>query len=155
MAPKCIFCKSEFCDKATLNKHQKTSKYCIKIQLENDPNKIIDTDSNECTFCKKQLTTRYSLNTHLTTCKTKKKQEEKKNEILIIQKHNDKAMLEIQKEKDKALLDAQNQIQTLQKILENIATKAIDNKNINYDLSKTEVETKIEVIDNYKNTEIK
>jgi len=101
MAPTCIFCKSEFCDKATLNKHQKTSKYCIKIQLENDPTKIIDTNSNECTFCKKQLTTRYSLNSHLNICKAKKKQIEEENKLKSVEEKVEKLTQEIIQLKEK------------------------------------------------------
>ena len=103
MAPTCIFCKSEFCDKATLNKHQKTSKYCIKIQLENDPTKIIDTNSNECTFCKKQLTTRYSLNSHLNICKAKKKHVEEENKIKSVEEEVKKLKNEIIQLKEKPL----------------------------------------------------
>ena len=51
--PKCDFCKSDFHDKSTLNKHQRNSKYCIKIQLERDPTKLIEQIIFECDFCHK------------------------------------------------------------------------------------------------------
>ena len=98
MAPTCIFCKSEFCDKATLNKHQKTSKYCIKIQVEKEPNKSIERDVYECEFCKRQLTTKQTLNIHLNTCKERKcKDNLKDKEIEILQN----TFQTLKKEKDK------------------------------------------------------
>jgi hypothetical protein len=73
--PKCDFCKSDFHDKSTLNKHQRNSKYCIKIQLERDPTKLIEQIIFECDFCHKKLTSKYTLKSHLVICKTKLKQE--------------------------------------------------------------------------------
>ena len=97
----CVFCKSEFCDKSTLNKHQKTSKYCIKIQLKNDPTKIIDTTCNQCTFCTKKLTTRYSLNSHLNTCKVKKRVKEEENKLKSVEEKVEKLTQEIIQLKEK------------------------------------------------------
>lgn len=73
--PFCIYCKTDFHDKSTLNKHQRNSKYCIKIQLEQEPNKIIDQILFECDFCNKKLTSKVTLKSHLLICKIKLKRE--------------------------------------------------------------------------------
>ena len=70
----CVYCNSEFNNKCNLNKHQRTSKYCLKIQLEKNPNKIIERDTYDCEYCKRQLTSKFSLNSHLKICKVKKLQ---------------------------------------------------------------------------------
>jgi len=66
----CNYCNKELSDKSNLNKHQNTSKYCIKIQIQLEPDKTIE-NRFDCEFCKKILTTKYSLNKHLTICKSK------------------------------------------------------------------------------------
>ena len=71
---KCIYCDNIFYDKGNLNKHQRTSKYCIKIQLERDSK--IEHESYDCEYCKKKLTTKKSLNVHLKTCKIKLKEKD-------------------------------------------------------------------------------
>ena len=81
----CSYCKSEFYDKGNLNKHQRTSKYCIKIQLEKDPNSAVNHETYDCEYCNKKLTTKKSLKIHLETCKTKVKNEKhEENELKLI-----------------------------------------------------------------------
>lgn len=98
--PTCKYCKNDFCDKATLNKHQKTSKYCIKIQLQKEPDKVIDADINECNYCKKRLTTKTTLNSHMNICKVKKAQTEEENKLKSIEENIRKLNAEMTKLKE-------------------------------------------------------
>jgi len=68
----CDYCKNEFNNKSNLTKHQKTSKYCLKIQeqTKSKPEKIIFS----CEFCNKIISSKQMLNYHLKICKTKKKE---------------------------------------------------------------------------------
>ena len=77
--PICEFCKTELSDKSSLNNHQRTSKYCIKLRENNKNAKEIEHVSYDCEFCKKELSSKYRLNSHLTICKIKRKQDEGEN----------------------------------------------------------------------------
>jgi hypothetical protein len=63
----CKFCNKKFCSKSSLNNHQKTAKYCIKLQ---DDNLEIISNFN-CEFCNKNFTTKQVLLNHLYSCKNK------------------------------------------------------------------------------------
>jgi hypothetical protein len=76
--PVCTFCEKDFFEKCNLTKHQKTSKYCIKIQLKVDPTRQIEHEKNICEFCNKQVTTKDSLKKHMLTCKIKKEKDSTK-----------------------------------------------------------------------------
>jgi hypothetical protein len=87
--PICTFCKRSLFDKATLNKHQRTSKYCVKIQLETDPTKAIENEIYECEFCNRHLSAKCALKKHLLICKAKKKKDDEidiKTEVLNLKK---------------------------------------------------------------------
>ena len=99
----CCYCKSEFYDKCNLNKHQRTSKYCLKIQLEKEPDKINEIIEYHCDYCKKQLSTKYSLATHLNICKAKKKHVEEENKIKSVEEEVKKLKNEIIQLKEKPL----------------------------------------------------
>jgi hypothetical protein len=78
--PSCDFCHSDFNDKSTLNRHQRTSKTCIKIQEQQNPGKAIEKTIFTCDYCKKELSRAHTLKGHLIICKTKLKQEKEKEE---------------------------------------------------------------------------
>lgn len=66
----CQFCEKTYSSKSSLNKHQKTAKYCIKIQ-----NELKDPDSPEielnlfhCEYCGKNLTSKIRLQSHQESC---------------------------------------------------------------------------------------
>lgn len=85
--PTCNYCKMEFDNKSNVNKHQKTSIYCIKIQNEQDPSKKIEMVLHECEFCKRQLSTKYALQKHLIRCKIKnKKMKNEESELILVKK---------------------------------------------------------------------
>jgi hypothetical protein len=73
----CQFCKSKFYDKSALNKHQKKTKYCLRIQ-DKDLNKESKIKKFECEKCKKELSTKQRLQSHLTSCKSKNSKEMQK-----------------------------------------------------------------------------
>ena len=128
----CCYCKKIFSNKFTLNTHQKTTKYCLKLQ-----NTEIEKNNFECNYCKKILYTNQHLSTHLNICKEKeiyekiqeqlKKQEKNYKDQLKKQEKNYKDQLEKQEKFYKEQLEKQeeqNKILLLK--LEKIANKAID-----------------------------
>ena len=128
----CCYCKKNFSNKFTLNTHQKTTKYCLKLQ-----NTEIEKNNFECNYCKKILYTNQHLSTHLNICKEKeiyekiqeqlKKQEKNYKDQLKKQEKNYKNQLEKQEKFYKEQLEKQeeqNKILLLK--LEKIANKAID-----------------------------
>ena len=83
----CCYCKKNFSNKSTLNTHQKTTKYCLKIQnAETELNKF------NCNYCKKILTTKQHLSIHLTTCKEKEIQDRLNEEFKIKEKQYQKQL---------------------------------------------------------------
>ena len=70
----CEFCNKEFSNKSNLSIHQKTTKFCLKIQQEKTNNVNINEDY-KCEFCKKTFTSKASLIKHILTCKKKSENE--------------------------------------------------------------------------------
>ena len=64
----CDFCKKTFASKSNLYTHQKTAKFCLKLQGK-------DNEKNfDCKYCDKVLTQRSSLEDHIAICKEKQRQ---------------------------------------------------------------------------------
>ena len=59
---KCKYCDSSFKNRCTLYKHQRTAKYCLKLQ------DVINKKIYLCTFCNKNFSRPDSLKRHKTTC---------------------------------------------------------------------------------------
>jgi hypothetical protein len=70
METECEFCNKVFKTKGNLFKHQKTTKYCIKIQKEQSAQTITYTSYN-CLYCKKEFSQSYNLERHIPTCNTR------------------------------------------------------------------------------------
>jgi hypothetical protein len=66
---KCEYCSKVYSSKCNLSTHQRTAKFCLKIQ-----NKILE-NAYTCKDCKYTTGRISSLTTHLKTCKKKKKRE--------------------------------------------------------------------------------
>ena len=64
----CDFCNRSFSTKGILISHQKSAKYCLKLQNKNNENFT-------CNFCTKNFTSQYNLNEHFNTCKEKQHDE--------------------------------------------------------------------------------
>ena len=156
MSLTCEYCKKIFKTTTNLNRHQRTTKSCIKIQKEtinclNLPNIII----HVCEFCDKIFTSKQTLTSHLIVCKYKKYIEQvlskmenthkvflKEKEQIILNK--DKIIKELNKqnlildtkveclEKHHEKIKSQNEnsiISELQDKIQEIAITALDQKN--------------------------
>ena len=171
----CEFCNVSVKDKHTLKNHIIRNKTCLKLRgltldtkfickgcentFSSNINLIVHIESCKQYItlkireeCKEEYKEEYEKQINELQQQLKDKNKiiiEKENTILIIQKHNDKALSEIQKNADKALVDAHQQIETLQKMLENLASKAIDKPNYDNNLSNY---TKIEEIESETKT---
>ena len=120
----CQFCNKDFSNKSSLTNHQKTAKYCLKLQ---DTDKEIS--NFNCDYCKKLFTSRQNLNIHLAICKDKEikiLKKEKDKEIEILRKEKDKEIEILRKEKDKQENNYKDQIKELQQIIERMSLKAIE-----------------------------
>ena len=92
----CEYCKREFSTKGVLVYHQKTAKYCLKIQ-----NKLEDTAQNySCNGCGKKFTIKFNFERHLKSCNiiTVNKIKEDYEQKLKEQKEGYEQKLEEQKE---------------------------------------------------------
>ena len=82
----CIYCKHTFSSKTTLNIHQHSAMYCLKIQQQQDINICIASVS--CNFCDK-IYTKKTLKVHLITCKSKKNQQSLYEKVVYINNEDD------------------------------------------------------------------
>ena len=120
----CQFCDTCVKDKYTLKTHLLKNKKCLKIRGLSLDTKFV------CKGCKHIFPNNINLIIHIEGCKDYiilKVKEECKQEY---KEEINKLQQEIL-DKNKALLDAHNQIDKLQKILENIAIHAVDCSNNN------------------------
>ena len=72
----CEYCKKELNSISSLNYHQKTTVFCLKIQetFKNDNNSEKKEASKElfiCEYCKKEFNIKFKLSSHLKNCKYK------------------------------------------------------------------------------------
>ena len=121
MSFQCEFCKNTFLSQTNLNKHKKTTRYCLKIQ-----NKLV----KYICECKKELSSKQSLARHQNSCVKVNVNRVREN----IQQHVKKVeeleiKLQKQKKKYENLLCKQEEkyerkIHELQDKLENIAIRA-------------------------------
>jgi hypothetical protein len=68
---KCCFCNNDFSNKQNLNSHQKTAKYCLKLQevsISTDKDFIL----NKCTYCSKEFNVPSNYKRHIKICKISK-----------------------------------------------------------------------------------
>lgn len=86
----CEFCKHEFTNKSTLTLHQKTAKYCLKLQGR-------ENDSYKCQFCETILTSNQRLLSHEACCKSR---QENENEVKLQKLNDDMKAQKQQFEKD-------------------------------------------------------
>ena len=114
----CNFCNKIFCSKSSLNVHQKTTKYCLKLQGKKDKE-----NEFECEFCNKKFTVNQNLTSHYFICKEKEfitKLKEKEEELEnSYNKEKEKLIKHIKKEFSKKLKEKEDEINELkQKIAE-------------------------------------
>jgi hypothetical protein len=88
----CIFCHKIFSSKSSLSTHQKTTKYCLKLQNKED---IINFN---CEYCNKSFTSKQQLVIHFNVCVEKKIKEVLNEELEKKQiEYENKLFLELQK----------------------------------------------------------
>ena len=119
----CIYCKKEFSDKSTLVRHQKTAKFCLKLQKEQN-NTDITVVTYKCEFCNKELTSNYNLNYHLNICKEKFKVEKQ------VEKQADKNIEEMKEEMEKIK-------QEMEKLKNSNLSSTTNNTNSNNTINNT------------------
>ena len=71
MTLECKFCNKTFSSVSSLNYHQKTAKYCLKIQQKTDEEVI--KISFDCEYCKKEYPSKQRLKAHKENCLDKYK----------------------------------------------------------------------------------
>ncbi len=105
----CKYCNKEYTSLSSLNKHQKTAKFCLELQKKEakSQGKKIKLDINKvhiCSYCSKYFTVKSVLQTHILTCKDKKCQEEiqlkeKADRADILEKENNELKLKLEFER--------------------------------------------------------
>ncbi len=93
----CTFCNKIFATKSSLNNHQKTTKYCLKLQGKNQKDKF------ECQYCNKIFTIKTNLIGHYVICKEKEIHDRLKEREEELQK-------EFNKEKEKLEIRLNNKL---------------------------------------------
>jgi hypothetical protein len=102
----CTYCNNSFINFSSLNKHQKTAKYCLELQNKNSV-------GFSCEYCSKTFTTKTNMTNHKKTCENIHSYiEELKKENIIL------------KEQNKFLQQKDIQIKELQDQLTSIARTA-------------------------------
>jgi len=93
----CNFCNKMFSSRSSLNAHQKTTKYCLKLQGK------IEKNNFKCEFCNKSFTTKQYLSIHGELCNKEIRQiiKEKEKEFEEKLKEKEKEFEEKLKEKEK------------------------------------------------------
>ena len=135
---KCPYCDNDFTSEAILKNHQKTAKYCIKLQNNNGTNM---SKNFICIDCNKIFTRKYHLDRHSITCsvnnekKIKIKDEMYEKKIKDNEEIYNKNLMNQEDMYEKKIQKIENmymkQIQELQNKLENIAVKAISRPTTN------------------------
>ena len=129
MSYKCEFCENMFTSKSYLNHHQKTAKYCLIIQGDQEKAVFI------CKYCDKHLSSKKRLKTHYEICNSysidgiKKKYEEKILEKDKIIDELKQTVKDLQENLVNLMSKETEKVCELQDKLQEIAKLAIDQKN--------------------------
>ena len=106
----CEYCQRTFASKSSLNYHQKTAKYCLKIQGKSESGKY------QCAFCDKTFTRKYLLTNHMKICENKEVRDLNKLISEITKKKEElKKQVEFLKSE---LMEKENIIQDYQRYIE-------------------------------------
>jgi hypothetical protein len=164
----CQYCNKQFSTKYILNNHQQTAKYCLELQ-----SKTIKSDY-ECNDCGKIFSKKFSFDRHIQICKIKEEKDYNK-ELEIYKKTIEnlrKNIIEYETEIEKykyieqlylnLQTDYKNLVDTNNKSLEKLASKAIENIGAKTTInnSKNYIQNLIPLTDKYiqdqsKNLELK
>ena len=149
---KCKYCKKNFTSLGNLTKHQKTTKYCLKIQNENN---LINNDviTHKCDYCKKDIS-KYHLKKHTQNCVLKYQ-----HIIDYVEKKYDNSILELKEtlvKKDQEINKLKKQSNEIQDDLKSIGyeteirilRESKNNDELLRDIAIKAIEQKNEVITN-------
>jgi len=106
MSIECEFCNKEFSTKGNLIKHQKSTKYCIKIQKERGIS-VDEPHKYNCKFCNKNFYEKSNYTKHEIIC-SEKPNKEKEELYAEIEK-----LKSIISEKDERILDLEGEVAQL------------------------------------------
>jgi len=115
----CQYCKNVFSTKTSLNNHQRTAKYCLKLRGKTSEYKY------KCDSCNMSFHKIFNLNRHMESCKAS----DKVYKYIEINKKLSDEIREkdiIIKQQAGQLLKNENVIKELQDKLENIAIRAVE-----------------------------
>ena len=136
---KCQHCGNTFKNKSIMFHHQKTAKYCLKLQKDAG---LDVKDLFKCIYCQKSLSQKIDLERHMMSCQVKKETNIKDQYEKIIS--DLKTQLSDQKyEYEERILDNKKTIKELQDKLENIALKAVS-RPVSTTTNKTQINTYIQ-----------
>jgi hypothetical protein len=141
---KCQFCENNFKTKGVLKSHQKTTKYCLKLQ-----NKDLET-SFICSGCDSKFTQKINLNNHTRVCSLfesdlLKKYNLLEKEIIDLKTYKSR-FCKLTDEYNEMRIEHKREIQILQDKLENIAIKATQRPTTTYN-NRTQINNIIEKMD--------
>lgn len=117
----CQYCNTIFANEKTVKAHQKTAKYCLKIQKEDDLKEEL---KYVCEYCSRKFTHKHVLVSHSYNCK-EKTANEKESQL----ERRDKQLGEMRSylnEKDKQIIDLKDQLDEKEKQIENLQNKIFE-----------------------------
>jgi len=114
----CKFCKNVFSTKTSLNNHQKTAKYCLKLR------DVKSETSYKCDGCGKTFSRSYHLQRHQKQCKSNDRVFDLESKLAQAEKDIEMYKKDIL-QKTIVIQEKNNQIEKLQDKLENIALQAV------------------------------
>ena len=147
----CNFCKNTFNSKSSLKNHQKTARYCLKIQGVKSKKYI-------CLICEKTFSNNYNLSVHTVSCNQSKTAIKLKKNLDNIESRLEQT-INLLEQKEHTIQDQKKTIKDLQDKLENIAIKAVQrpttkNTQINNYIQQLKPITQEHLIDSLPNLTI-
>ena len=117
----CCFCNKKYNNNSSLNYHQKTTKFCIKIQNNNQ--EIIEDNIFNCVYCNKIFSNKHRLNSHKLICKE-------------IKNKNLEELINNIKQKDEQIKLFENEVSNLESQLEIYKKISEDDRECIKDIAK-------------------
>ena len=113
----CFHCNHKFKSKNSMEHHQETARYCLKLRG-------IKSDAFICSSCNKSFSSNYNLSVHMVSCSKSKISIEFSDKLKKSEKCLEQALF-ISEQKDNQILELKNKVSELYGRLENVAIKAV------------------------------